>query len=636
MTVETRNDIPVVPGAAAGEAEKDDCQMVVSKVEAFYDSIGKDFHAQCEKAFRQWRGFSVWKNEWTQAGPNDRDGLLYDAKKQWGSQLHIPLSFRTIETMIARALANRPHLAVLPRQERYEQNVIPVRLMIDRQQEQIDIELELQDMFRSGAMYGLGAGKAFWDKRYSYERRVKKRLIPFPGQTRHYLGDTERKCVFDDPMFLSLDIWDFGWDPFASSMDNARWAFHRMWMDDEEVLSRISTGLWGTDSAQALTEEMVTGSGSNSKYDEIWQGRMEASKLPSYSSNRKGAQIHEVIEFHDKEQVFVILDRQWLMQQGNASLAGRLPFQIFRPTKIPRQMVGVSELEPIYHLNRELDMLRSQRRDAATLALCAGYAYDSTAIDEEDLIFGPAAAIEVRNQNPRDALMPLQVKEPPGTSYEEERVIKSDIEQITGISDQDSGAQTATESQIVQAAVSERIRFKAKRFSQEAVRPICRAFLALDQMHILEVREEREAQEPTPPGADGETASWSWFEIGPEDLRGEYEVIPDADSMAAPNLAQMRSDSQMWLQLASNPQVDSRYAMRKALAAMSVKDPDAALAKGEPPVPARALEIMQEQGVPAEIIEFAVSEAQQSDPMLAEPSVEDVNKAMAVNQAAVA
>jgi hypothetical protein len=88
------------------------------------------------------------------------------------------------------------------------------------------------------------------------------------------------------------------------------------------------------------------------------------------------------------------------------------------------------------HLQRELDTLRSQRRDAATLALAAGYAYDQNAVDEEDLVFGPAAAIPVRNASPRDAIMPLQVKEPPGTSYKEEEVIRGDMAAVSGENDQ--------------------------------------------------------------------------------------------------------------------------------------------------------------------------------------------------------
>jgi hypothetical protein len=49
-----------------------------------------------------------------------------------------------------------------------------------------------------------------------------------------------------------------------------------------------------------------------------------------------------------------------------------LPFQVYRPTPLQKQMVGIGDLEPLEHLQRELDTLRSQRRDAATMALCAG------------------------------------------------------------------------------------------------------------------------------------------------------------------------------------------------------------------------------------------------------------------------
>jgi hypothetical protein len=65
-------------------------------------------------ATSQYRGWRKFRDAWTAAGPNDRDGVLYDAKKHWGSHLHIPLTYRQIEDGVPKAIAQRPKLLYLP------------------------------------------------------------------------------------------------------------------------------------------------------------------------------------------------------------------------------------------------------------------------------------------------------------------------------------------------------------------------------------------------------------------------------------------------------------------------------------------------------------------------------------------
>jgi hypothetical protein len=77
------------------------------------------------------------------------------------------------------------------------------------------------------------------------------------------------------------------------------------------------------------------------------------------------------------------------------------------------------------HLQYEINTLRSQRRDAATLALMRTFAYNETAVDADDLVFGPNMAIPVSG-DPRDFLYPIPIPELPGSSYREEEAIVAD------------------------------------------------------------------------------------------------------------------------------------------------------------------------------------------------------------------
>lgn len=617
--------------ASATPQEREAVELVAACVESFENGPGGDAREMFNKRYRQYRGFRRFRDAWVQAGPNDRDGVLYDAKKHWGAHLHIPLSFRTIETAVPRAIAHRPRLLVMPRRPSAEENVANVRMLLDAQQDNIDIDLPFQAVMRSGRIYGIGIGKAFWLKEYALDRRVQRRTFK-PGE--FVVGKRRRRCVFDDPFFEDVDPFDFMWDPYGHDMRTCGWVVHRLWMGLGQVMERIESRAWNTPSAQALTEAEVRSKGNGVKYDEIWNERMEASGFSSMNHAIRGEQIHEVWEWHDGERVLTVLDRSILVQDAENPCLGKLPFQVYRPTPLQHQMVGIGDLEPLEHLQRELDTLRSQRRDLVTLALAAPVAYDSAAIDEEDLTWSPFAAIEVRNTRPADAIQQLRVHDVPGAGFQEEQVIKQDIDLVSGLSDApEPPSGTATEAQLVQASLSRRIELGSRRFEIEVVRNVARTFLALNQRMIVADRDP--IRQPAE-GFDVEQAvkegRWRWFEIGPAELEGEFEVVPEGGSMAAENVPQMRQDGMQVLQmLGENPHVDPRRPLLFALSKFGVRDPESWLKQAEAPVPQAALEALARMGVDPRLIQRAVEVGQRQDPRLQQqgPDVAQVERLMA-------
>jgi hypothetical protein len=616
----------------APDEDRDCVDRVVACAESFQNGIGTEFRERNLRFFRQYRGFRKWRDEWTKAGPNDQDGLVRDAKSTWGAHLHIPLSYRTIETLVPRAIAHRPHMLYLPRRERFAENVANLRLLIDSQQENIDIDLPYQAVMRSGRIYGLGVGKDYWRKEYALKRETKRSMV---RPNKFYRGKQKPVCTFDDPYFEDVDIFDFMWDEYGSDMRTCNWAIHRMWPSVEQCLQRIATGAWNTASAQLLDEQKIRNLATNEKWDEIWTDRLEASGMGGYSSISRTEPRLELLEWHDGQQVYTVLGRTALVQNGESVTSLQETFPIYRPTPIQKQLVGIGDLEPLEHLQRELDTLRSQRRDAATLALCAGYAFDATAIDEEDLVFGPAAAIRVTNASPRDALMALQVKDVPATGYEEEKVIRQDFDVVSGVTDaldpNNSQAQTATEAQLVQASLSARIQLGSRRFESEVVRASARAFLHLNQAMILTEREPiRQPDEGLDIVQAAQEGRWRWFPIGPADIRGEFEVIPEGGSMAQRNIPQDRQDAQMFMQLSQDPRLDGRRPLLKALELCGIKDGESWLAQQEPPIPPLVIQLLGRAGVDPRLLQAAVRNAQAQQPMVngGEPGTADVAAAM--------
>lgn len=604
------------PGETPEETEAKN--RIVSRIKHWEDGIGKDFHRKCERLYKQYRGFTQWEHEWTQAGPNDRDGWVREAHKKWGAKLHIPLSYRTIETVIPRAIANAPKLQALPRDEQWIENVQYVQMMLNAQQEQIDIDLPFQEVMRAGQMYGLGVGKTFWDKKTHMRQRMQPRTIPRPQAMggSHYLK-TEQKVKFDDPRFEDVDVFDFVWSPYAYNMDTCDWTAQRIWMSLEQVLQRLpeNGGSWDSEGAKLLNEDEIRKlPGAMQRYDEVWQRRMEGSGFHVRQFTEYGEQIHEVIEYHDGENVFTVLDRKVLVKVCE-NPCGEMPFQIYRPVPLQHQMVGIGALEPLEHLQRELDTLRSQRRDLVTLALCAGYAYDASSIDPEDLVFGPAAAIEV-DGDPRAALMPLGIRDVPGSGFQEELSIRTDIEAVSGMSDAldnspGGASSTATEAQLVQAALGRRIELGARRFEIEVVRHVACQFLYLDQRQISETR-KMAIPGAEPEALDPESARYKWFQIGPGELEGEYEIVVEGGSMAAKNIPQERSDAVALLQnFAHDWFMDPTKPRLEALRKFDVKHPEAWLRSQQPVIPMATLRLMIAQGADPAMLVRAVLKARE-------------------------
>jgi hypothetical protein len=636
------------PSPHTVEADKPLYDRVIGSGEAFENGIGREFRDNCNRFYSQYRSFSKWRSAWLASGPQDRDTGLGEAKDTWGANLHIPLSFRTIETLVPAAIAQRPRMLILPRKQAWAENVPNVRVLIDTQQDQIDIDLPYQAQMRAGRIYGLGVGKVLWREEWATRRGVQRH--PFAGKLsgrgrdmrfdpRYVPGQKQRVKVFDDPDYEDVDPFDFMWDPYGYDLRTCGWVIHRTWRNLEYCLGMMRSGAWGTASVKDMLkggreEEQIRALGARNRYDEVWADRMLASGFTS-TNLTTGGEIHEVWEWHDGERVNTVLDRALPVVDGENPCCGTKPFTIYRPTPLQHQMVGIGDLEPLEHLQRELDTLRSQRRDAATIALATGWAYDATAIDEEDLVFRPNAAIEVRNSRPADALLPLPRPEVPAIGYREEEVIKADLDAVAGINDalnpqSGAAAGTATEAFLVQASLSRRVELSSRRFEIEVVRHSAEQFFYLDQRMILQNRELLLPEEGLTVEQAAEAGAWRKYNIGPAGLMGEFMFRPDG-GMAARNVPQDRQDAQAFFALAANnPHVDGRRATLRALELMGVDDPEGWLKQQDQPIPPMTMQLLGRMGVDPRLIQRAVKQAQDQDPRYPPgPDQQQVAQAMA-------
>src|SRR5205823_14468084 len=109
----------------------------------------------------------------------DRDVLIQDLKRDWGADLHLPMAYATVETIVPRAIANPPRLTAKANDEGAIEAADKVAKVMNRQQEQINYELILQPTARRGFIYGLGVQKTYWEERVREVRtNVPRKLLP--------------------------------------------------------------------------------------------------------------------------------------------------------------------------------------------------------------------------------------------------------------------------------------------------------------------------------------------------------------------------------------------------------------------------------------------------------------------------
>jgi hypothetical protein len=178
------------------------------------------------------------------------------------------------------------------------------------------------------------------------------------------------------------------WDPYGWDMRTIGYLFHRTWRDEEYVRRMVDQGTWKLPRGWKI--EDLLGGGSRSKRDEVWGGRLEMQGCRRAEERER--EIHEVWEYHDGEQVITVIDRHCVVQMGpNPYWHVRMPFQIYRPTRLPHEMVGIGEAEAMEDLQEEMNELRRGRRDNAALVMQRPFAYMDGMLTPSQIQFAPAA-----------------------------------------------------------------------------------------------------------------------------------------------------------------------------------------------------------------------------------------------------
>lgn len=538
-------------------------KAILNEVRGNFDlseKLHKQYRPRWDRFYGLYRSHRQLVRAFADSSERDRDDIMQDAKREFGQELFIPYAFATIETIVPRVLANDPQMIVKPKTPEASEFVEIYRDLIHAQQSEIDYELVLQPSARRGHMFGLGVQKTFWD------RQTKQRNQTDRGVFGRRIRKSVTEVIREGPGAEDVDNYDFFWDPAAKNIKTCDYAIHRTWRTFRYIKRKIESGEW-----LPLDLEKVQGMAPYSNRSDLWRERFTAQNIQTIEENE--GRVHEVWEYHDGEKMHVILDGTLVAFTVEKPFDhAELPFQIYRPTPIPGEFVGMGEIEQIENLQEELNTMRTQRLDNASLIVQRPIFYRAELIEEEELVFAPGATIPV-NTDPSEAIYTIPWQELPASSYNEEAALKSDIELTTGISDPVAGGEgttaateTATGIQLIQAAANIRIRLKTKNLEREMVKPAARQWKWLNRQHLLEAKTVRVDDPSQPEG-------YRFEQVSPEAHAADLEILPESGSTEPENEPAKRSDAlAIYNQLSGNQHIDQRRSAVHLLQEFSVPD----------------------------------------------------------------
>ena len=266
---------------------------------------------------------------------------LDDTNYPWQSNVWVPYSFSTVETLAPRMVARRPQIDVMPREAADEEYAEIQSKLIDFEWEAMNADDIMEDAVKSQLMYGTAIIKVFWKTETA--EVVKKEPV---DETFPELGIVEEEVeetTFDGPEIELIDLYDFFWDPRAIDIESSRWVAHRMYRGLDHLKELQKQGVYKNIS---LLENAAIVSDDDQKAQR--RGVLGVAVPDSLEANEEGKQMIELIEYWENDRVVTVANRSIVVRdEPNPYRHGKKPFVRIVDQSVPHEFLGIGELEPI-------------------------------------------------------------------------------------------------------------------------------------------------------------------------------------------------------------------------------------------------------------------------------------------------
>lgn len=522
---------------------------------------------------RNWR--EPLKQKWDNFYDLYRGVLDSTTKSIWQANIFVPYAFSTIETIVPRLVAGRPQIDVMPREEGDTDYARVQNYLVDYQWDQCDMDKLLPDIVRQMLIYGTSVVKVYWDKKVETVEEEIEIDPDFPE-----LGSQKvevEKTTKNQPVVEMVDLYDFFWDPKGFDIDSCGWVAHRTYRSYDYLIKMQKQGLYKN--VNLLEKDKTRPF--KGETDKITRTTALGTTDPQSVSGDSDKEANiELIEYWEDNRVVTIANRTVVIRDDKNPFAhGKKPFVRFVDQSVPKEFCGIGELEPIETLQKELNDMRNQRMDNASLILNRMWLVQNGAnVDEDELVSDVGGIIHTDKIEGVQALYPPEI---PNSSYREETLIKADIQQTTGITDYTKGVasdalanETATGISMMQEAGNARIKLKMMNIEM-GIREIGELFISLNKQFIDEETVIRILGEGSP----------QWLLVKPSEIKDNFDLMVESAPRLLENDAiAKRQALELFQMFANDPLIDQLELRRYILEAFNAKNIDKLLGQQQMPM----------------------------------------------------
>ena len=464
------------------------------------------------------------------------------------AKLFIPYIFATIETIIPRLIGSKPTINAVPREPSDIENADINSSLFHYNWDIMNMKRKIKIWVKQALIYGTSIAKIYWQ----FE-----------------------EDKYDQPNVDILDVFDFFVDPDATNMEDAQYVIQRAERNYDYLAKNDN---------YKLPKELAF---------KIQQDEYKVQRdaiLGLSKPNDKDSKKVEILEYWgnfdingdgiNEECLLVIADKEYLIRaELNPYEHGKKPFIRLVDIEIPSSFWGIGEVEQLSSLQYELNDVRNQRMDNVTLILNRMWKVDKNAdVDEQDLI---SQAGQIIHTGRMDGIEPLITPDVTTSAYNEETLIKADIQLVSGVTDYTQGQgnksmagggglanNTATGIMLLQEAGNQRFKYKLDNI-EDALIDLGEQLLALNQQFLDKEMKLRIVGE-------GRTR---WIEMNPDNLKGNFDIAVEAGSTQPMNKSVRRAEARELLQAVipfAQLGIDIKYFIKYLLKTYELTDIDQA------------------------------------------------------------
>lgn len=453
-------------------------EMVLEDFKASWDYAQNNYHDMWEKS---WKLYNNKRTDQTYNGISD---------------IFIPMTFSTIESMVASLAGSRPRFEFMPTNPNQQDDVRVLNAMMDFYWDADQWQSKVDKWLRSMLMYGTGVVYIWWD--------------------------------IDRPRLETVPLRDFIIDPTAPSPDKARF-MGRRFLTTKKNLESFEYVDPETGKMKKLYKNLdrIKSYESSSQGEQTDKEEKEVFLGSTLGKDAKKKQV-EVIEYWTEDRVIAVANRGTVIRddenpyleakrlKGEDDTRGIIPFIVQRNYQDESLVYGKGEIEPAIGLQESLNDLANQRRDAVTYQLNPMFTLDPRYSDHLETVESLPGAIYPFEAG---ALQKIEMGGLSADSYNEEALLKQDIRETTA-ADQTfkgvdtDGSKTATEISAQLAQANQRLAQKVSQIENEGYHELAEIVLAMVQIFVTE---------PQMIKVIGRDNGIEWEEYDPELMTGMYE-----------------------------------------------------------------------------------------------------------------